>query len=378
MKEKGIPNILFLHPGLIHNPNLPNFRNRFEMLSKCTKGLIITRTIEGSPLSCSFKNYTYSALMRAEKGIKNKLSFIAFAIKKAKKYHKENPIDLIICYDSMYTGIIGTILKAILKSKLIIEINSEYYFGAIKQFHDNSFTQNTKSLFFKIISNFTLSSSNAIKVLTNDFIKTLPSHLQNKNIFSFHDYVPTEIFISQQGEMKPYLLFIGFPFKLKGVEKLIRAFTNISHDFPEFKLVLIGHKLKEDALKIFPKLSDKIIFHPGLYYNDLIEHFRSCYLFVLPSLTEGLPRVLIEAMASQKAIIASNVGGISSLVKEGKNGYLINPDNSEDLKKKLKNLINNPGLCSQMGVESKKMVIERFSDEKYYEHFICMIRDVLK
>jgi glycosyltransferase involved in cell wall biosynthesis len=70
---------------------------------------------------------------------------------------------------------------------------------------------------------------------------------------------------------------------------------------------------------------------------------------VLPSLFEGMGRVVLEAMVSGKAVIASNVGGIPDLVRHGENGLLVRPGDRESLKKALVDLLSNAELRTRLG-----------------------------
>ena len=100
---------------------------------------------------------------------------------------------------------------------------------------------------------------------------------------------------------------------------------------------------------------------------------KNCYCFVLPSLSEGLPRVLIEAQALGKPVIATRVGGIPELISENENGFLVEPKNSEQLAGKIKRLLENPQLSREMGERGKQFARDNFSNKKYIENYISMI-----
>jgi len=78
-------------------------------------------------------------------------------------------------------------------------------------------------------------------------------------------------------------------------------------------------------------------------------------VFVLPSLNEGMGRVLVEAMASGKPIVASNVGGIPDLVKDGQNGFLVGPGDVNGLSLAMKKLIADEELRVKMGAKGRAM-----------------------
>jgi glycosyltransferase involved in cell wall biosynthesis len=92
---------------------------------------------------------------------------------------------------------------------------------------------------------------------------------------------------------------------------------------------------------------------------------RRCRLLVLPSLSEGLGRVLIEAMACGRPVIGTRVGGISDLIQDGVNGYLVPPDEVAPLADRIAYLLAHPDEAAGMGARGRAFVAETFSTEKY-------------
>jgi len=104
---------------------------------------------------------------------------------------------------------------------------------------------------------------------------------------------------------------------------------------------------------------------------------RNCTCFVLPSLSEGLGRVLIEAAMLAKPAIGSNVDGIPDIIKDGETGFLFQPGDVDDLVKKLDKLLGSPELARRLGKNARKFVEDKFSTEKYFEEYIGMVNDSL-
>ena len=96
-------------------------------------------------------------------------------------------------------------------------------------------------------------------------------------------------------------------------------------------------------------LRDVIRFTGALPEAETLAEIRRNDVMVLPSLMEGLPVVLIEALAMQKAVVASCVAGIPELVFEGVTGLLFTPSNWDDLEVQLRSLLVDPELCSALG-----------------------------
>jgi glycosyltransferase involved in cell wall biosynthesis len=119
----------------------------------------------------------------------------------------------------------------------------------------------------------------------------------------------------------------------------------------------------ENNVKIFPFTTE-----PQYFYDSIDA-------LVLPSLyKEGLPNVILEAMAMGKPCIASQLAGTSEVVKNGKTGFLVEPGNTQELAAAVKKLINSDSRLSRMGGNAKIFVSENFDRKKqavkYLEHFM--------
>lgn len=105
----------------------------------------------------------------------------------------------------------------------------------------------------------------------------------------------------------------------------------------------------------------------GSQRSDLLSFLAAADLFVMPSLEEGLPVALIEAMALEKCSIASDTDAIPEAVEHLKTGYLISPNNVQDLKMAIEKLLDDDPLRQKLGEDGRKKVIEEFNDEKLGE-----------
>lgn len=87
-------------------------------------------------------------------------------------------------------------------------------------------------------------------------------------------------------------------------------------------------------------------------------------VFVMPSLWEGLPIALLEAMASGRAVLCSSVGSIPGVVQHGENGWLVEPGNVQALREAILTLVDDPGLRARLGRRAREQVIARFDVER--------------
>ena len=149
---------------------------------------------------------------------------------------------------------------------------------------------------------------------------------------------------------------IGWLLPIKGPMYLLKAMAEIWHTHPDIQLVYVGKGDLEEGVKAEAYrtgVSDKVKFLG--WRDDIPEIMQVLDIFILPSLNEGMGRVLVEAMASGKPIVASNVGGIPDLVKDGHNGFLVGPGDVNGLSLAIKKLIEDEQLCLKMGAKGRAM-----------------------
>jgi glycosyltransferase involved in cell wall biosynthesis len=149
--------------------------------------------------------------------------------------------------------------------------------------------------------------------------------------------------------------FIGWLLPIKGPNHLLRAMQEIWQDHEDTILVFIGKgdlavDLRTEALKT--GANGRVHFLG--WRNDIPEIMPLFDIFVLPSLNEGMGRVLVEAMAAGKPIVASNVGGIPDLVQHDINGLLVPPGDVKALAAGIRQLINDPAKAKMMGQRGRE------------------------
>ncbi|MDY6989131.1 MAG: glycosyltransferase family 4 protein [Thermodesulfobacteriota bacterium] len=147
---------------------------------------------------------------------------------------------------------------------------------------------------------------------------------------------------------------VGWLLPIKGPMYLLRAMKGLWQSHPHTMLVYVGKGDMEQVLKEEARLmggSDRVLF---LGWRDDIPEIMQCLdVFVLPSLNEGMGRVLVEAMAAGKPVVASRVGGILDLVKDGLNGFLVEPGNPGALCDAIRKLLSDKRLRANMGRQGR-------------------------
>lgn len=165
----------------------------------------------------------------------------------------------------------------------------------------------------------------------------------------------------QNGRQKIVFGNLGRMVEQKGQETLIEVAQLLKQKLPDFKIVIAGDgPLKASLMKLAAEkdLSDYIEF-PG-FIEDTWGYMKTIDIFLFPSRWEGFGYVIIEAMACGKPVVAFNVSSNPELIKDGFNGYLIEPGNNRDFAEKARLLASNSDLTYTLGMNGKSFAENNF------------------
>jgi len=149
----------------------------------------------------------------------------------------------------------------------------------------------------------------------------------------------------------------------KGLKYLIEA-AHLLKD-KNIKFILVGEGQEKEEIENLIKnynLSEKFVLIKPTY-KDYI-YLKAFDAFVLPSLKEGFPWTILEAMVAEVPVIATRVGAIPEVIDNGKNGILIDSRNPEQTKQAINKLLDDESLRNKLAKEGRKTVVEKFNLEK--------------
>ncbi|MGB0911966.1 MAG: glycosyltransferase family 4 protein [Phaeobacter italicus] len=160
------------------------------------------------------------------------------------------------------------------------------------------------------------------------------------------------------------LLFVGRLAAVKGLRVLLEAFAQVQAALPDVHLTLVGDGEDRAHLEALAAPFGEAVHFAGYQSQAAVaEAMSSADIFVLPSFAEGVPVVLMEAMASQTPVITSVVAGIPELVEDGKSGHLVPPGDVETLAARIVSLAQDPQLRARMGAHGRARVVAEFDIE---------------
>ncbi|WP_148312694.1 glycosyltransferase [Marinobacter similis] len=176
----------------------------------------------------------------------------------------------------------------------------------------------------------------------------------------------------------PVILGVGRLSPEKGFDRLIGAFRILLSHYPEAQLVIVGEGKQRDALEqqvAESKLSDHVCF-PG-YIEQVAALMKRTSVLCIPSLTEGLPITLLEAMSLGVPVVASDVGEISNVLGDQKGGIVFRYESPSALAEMLVAAIEDRNNTSARARWSEQRVEQAFSGHAMMEHYLKIYQQVL-
>lgn len=246
-------------------------------------------------------------------------------------------------------------------------------------------------MFMRRIATFALREADLLRSVSCSTREQLRQWAPSKPLVQFMTWTDLEAFW-QAGEARTgatgcSILYAGVITPLKGIHHLIAAFARIADGFPETSLAVVGRwENAEYARRIAREverlgLNGRVRFIGEIPHRQLARWMAGSLVLVLPSLSEGLARVVVEAMACGTPVIGSRVGGIPEVVEDGVTGFLVPPGDEDALADRLRWVLANPEASRAMGQQARAFASRFFSTEEYvkgYRRLFAMAEDVLQ
>jgi len=376
--------ILVMGGGPAFPDSIP-FKEKYMMFSKFYSGDIIT-AVAGDHKKIKDKNIGRFILhpfhyYKKSSVLRNIYQSYKLVFEGLRIYYLHKRFDIIISPNPLHTGFIGMILSFITQTKLIIEVNgnfeSSFKFGREGK-QVASVADRIKEKLSKILVYYIVKRADIVKLVYEKQLKPLNINEKKIRIMSFPNIVPIKYFLEKEKKDGKYILLLGFPWYLKGVDILIKAFNVISKEFPEYRLKIVGWCPEgKEYYKDLAKNNSKIDLCNPVYYDGVIKLMTECSLYVLASRTDSSPRVLREAMSSKKPIIAANIDGVPDLIKDGFNGLLFEKENVDDLAGKIRLILSDKSLAQRLAQNGYEYVQEHLSERQYITQYKKMVEQVL-
>jgi len=384
-----------VHATLMPPPTDPQ-TDRFFLLSKDLEGDILQpiwfrtpQEVEAMFGAGSYPTYTVGRfryhwfLAWRYSGIRQRLAIFWFYLHKGLEIHRQRKFQCIVAYSHMTTGLIAGLLKLLTRTKLIIEIATSPEKIYLTDRPRPTFSDRLMHLYSDTALHVSLFLADRAHLLSPGQLAAYP-RLRRVRSAVFHEFVPVAAIQkpaiqkpAAKDEDQPFILLVGAPWYLKGVDLLIAAFLRLAEDFPKVKLKLLGHFPDLDQLRALTGGSERIEIVKAVPHPQALQLISQATVLVLASRCEGMGRVLIEAMAAGVPLIGSDIGGIPHIIRDGENGFLFPSGDSHALESRLRQLLADRELRQRMGEQGYQRAHRELDEKAYVVQFSKMVEDTI-
>ena len=295
--------------------------------------------------------------------------------------YSEKKIDVVEAPD--WTGITSFIHPK--KCPIVIRLNgSDTYFCNLdgrsvkwkNKFHEKRALQNADALLS--VSQFTAEETNRVFDLQKRFT-IIPNSI---DITSFE----TDKSIL---EVPNTILYFGSLIRKKGLLELPFIFNELMQLNPSAKLILVGKDVPDIIsgshstwAMMQPLFTEQALLNVNYLgsvpYQEIQKYISESSVCMFPSFAEALPVSWIEAMAMQKAVVASNIGWATDVIDDEVNGFLVNPKNHAAYASKINILLSNTQMRQQFGILARQKVIQKFSISVVAQQSVAFYKPLIK
>ena len=290
------------------------------------------------------------------------------------KLIKKHKINIILSQCPILGGALATLISKFKKIPVMVEIHGMEYFRILDS---NKIVNKIISLFIK----YSFKNATKVRSLSSKMTEMLKERGYTKNIVIIPNRVNLEIFNKPKIDNK-----LSNPIKIisvgrfvweKAYDNAIKAIINLSKYY-NIELTLIGGgPLHDNYIELIGQnKSIKLI--EWIAQKDFVPSLHNSDIYIQPSISEGMPRTILEAMAIRLPVIVSDVGAISGIIKNKSNGILIQPNNITELERAIKALIENDKLRNKVAKKGYSDVINKYEwnivFKKYRDELLNMVK----
>jgi len=289
--------------------------------------------------------------------------------------------DVLFCWFAFPAGFVGVILGKLLRKFVIVNAVGidvacvpEINYGLPLKSHWRGLLKWTLSNANKVIAISKESANNVKKVVTRD-VEIIYEGIDVEKFRPMKVTEPEQNLILTVGILSKANL------KRKGFETLVKCIPYVVKEVKNTKFVFVGKK--SDGYRILRDLADTLgvlgyVDFAGFRSDEeLLTLLNKCTVFAMPSIHEGFPTVISEALACQKPVVGSALSAIPEVVVNNETGILIsNPQSPEELAEALLTLLSNSTLRKKMGERGRQRIVQEFSKEVRIQRLRALLAHV--
>lgn len=309
------------------------------------------------------------------------LCYVADALHSSTRVQRERGhVDAIAVQDPFLTGIAGYHLKRRWGVGLNVQLFSSFF--------DNPhwLAEHPGNRLLQILGKFIVRAADTVRVESSTEKKHLVAMgIPDERIWIVPLLYNLERFMDIDGGPVrarylngPYdqmVLFVGRLAPEKDLPTLLRAVPTLAQSRPGVRIVIVGKGQEDAGLRQLAQelqLGERVVFAGQVANEDLPAYYAACDVFVLPSIYEGIPTVLVEAATAGRPIVSTRTRNVDDIVVDGQNGYIVPIRDSAALAGALARVLMDPALAVHMGQKGHQIVQQRFTPARVLTDLIAM------
>ncbi len=363
-------NVLFIAPTTYQLPLTENLKKKFITLSE-----VCNVSVLAFANSKTFLNETYGNFYLNKK-IKNRLinyfRIIQISIFTTHKIIKKENID-IVCFQDPVSSFFSILFLKVRRAEVKIIVETHGDFIETLSLEKNLVLPRLYKKLFYIMAKYSIGKSNIIRAVSSSTEQQVLDIDSSKSVVRFPAWIDFKDF--QNIEPKPLskdkfnILFIGSVTDRKKPHMIIEAIQRINDK--SYNLSIVGPAPNEKYFKVLKDLIDKsdlqnqVSLIGPVDRESVKDYYSTSNLMILPSISEGLARVIFESQVAMCPVLVTDAPGMSDIVIDGQTGYVFESNNLDSLSLKIEYIKNNYEEASLVAKNAKGFILSNYSEDNF-------------
>ncbi len=363
-------NVLFIAPTTYQLPLTENLKKKFITLSE-----VCNVSVLAFANSKTFLNETYGNFYLNKK-IKNRLinyfRIIQISIFTTHKIIKKENID-IVCFQDPVSSFFSILFLKVRRAEVKIIVETHGDFIETLSLEKNLVLPRLYKKLFYIMAKYSIGKSNIIRAVSSSTEQQVLDIDSSKSVVRFPAWIDFKDF--QNIEPKPLskdkfnILFIGSVTDRKKPHMIIEAIQRINDK--SYHLSIVGPAPNEKYFKELKDLIDKsdlqnqVSLIGPVDRESVKDYYSTSNLMILPSISEGLARVIFESQVAMCPVLVTDAPGMSDIVIDGQTGYVFESNNLDSLSLKIEYIKNNYEEASLVAKNAKGFILSNYSEDNF-------------
>ena len=363
-------NVLFIAPTTYQLPLTENLKKKFITLSE-----VCNVSVLAFANSKTFLNETYGNFYLNKK-IKNRLinyfRIIQISIFTTHKIIKKENID-IVCFQDPVSSFFSILFLKVRRAEVKIVVETHGDFIETLSLEKNLVLPRLYKKLFYIMAKYSIGKSNIIRAVSSSTEQQVLDIDSSKSVVRFPAWIDFKDFQNIEPKLlskdKFNILFIGSVTDRKKPHMIIEAIQRINDK--SYHLSIVGPAPNEKYFKELKDLIDKsdlqnqVSLIGPVDRESVKDYYSTSNLMILPSISEGLARVIFESQVAMCPVLVTDAPGMSDIVIDGQTGYVFESNNLDSLSLKIEYIKNNYEEASLVAKNAKGFILSNYSEDNF-------------